>query len=330
MRKVITCASYGGTGSSAVTDFLEEFKGIYCIREYEFRFLQDPYGVRDLEYALLENEHRLNSSFYIKKFIKKIKHISKSPMYKYKKFFKGNFLKITEEYLEELGIYYWNGSWHEDIVEANIFVRFFYYFVRVFQKLILRKKEESFSLKFYKTYYFSKTDFYTATKKYINKLLDLLLENNEYEYIALDQLVPPVNIKNYINYFENLKVVVVDRDPRDLYILNEEFWHEGWIPSENIEIFIRWFRDIRRKSLEKTEGVLRINFEEMVYSYEETCQKLYEFLDLKAENHINKKKIFNPDISIKNTRLWLKYPKYSDEINKIEKELSEYCYNKYE
>ena len=53
--KVISCASYHGTGSSAITDFLGEFDNV-CFNDkiMNFGFVQDPDGISDLEYNLVE------------------------------------------------------------------------------------------------------------------------------------------------------------------------------------------------------------------------------------------------------------------------------------
>ena len=51
--KFISCASYYGSGSSVVTDFVSEFDTVYSFTNEEFRFLQDPDGVSDLEYNLI-------------------------------------------------------------------------------------------------------------------------------------------------------------------------------------------------------------------------------------------------------------------------------------
>lgn len=40
MVKIISCASYYGTGSSAITDFFSEFDNVFSLTNYEFRFLQ--------------------------------------------------------------------------------------------------------------------------------------------------------------------------------------------------------------------------------------------------------------------------------------------------
>ena len=85
--KLITCTGYGSTGSSVVTDLLAEFKDINSYGDFEFRFLQDPHGLRDLEYGLFENNNRLNTDYHIKQFIKYSKFLSKSRVNNYEKYF---------------------------------------------------------------------------------------------------------------------------------------------------------------------------------------------------------------------------------------------------
>ena len=65
--RFITCASYYGSGSSAITDFVSEFRTVYSFTNEEFRFVQDPDGVADLEYHLVENFNRHNSGHAIKR-----------------------------------------------------------------------------------------------------------------------------------------------------------------------------------------------------------------------------------------------------------------------
>ena len=68
--RFISCASYYGSGSSAITDFVSEFDSVYSFTDEEFRFVQDPDGVSDLEYNLVENFNRHNSGHAIKRYKK--------------------------------------------------------------------------------------------------------------------------------------------------------------------------------------------------------------------------------------------------------------------
>ena len=51
--KLLTCASYHGTGSSAVTNLIDECDNVHDMGDYEFRFVHDPDGICDLEYNLV-------------------------------------------------------------------------------------------------------------------------------------------------------------------------------------------------------------------------------------------------------------------------------------
>ena len=44
--------------------------------DYEFRFVQDPDGICDLEYNLVLNNHRHNSGYAIKRYEKNVKYLS--------------------------------------------------------------------------------------------------------------------------------------------------------------------------------------------------------------------------------------------------------------
>ena len=51
--KIISCASYYGSGSSAITDLISEYNSVFSLSTEEFSFVQDPDGISDLEYNLL-------------------------------------------------------------------------------------------------------------------------------------------------------------------------------------------------------------------------------------------------------------------------------------
>ena len=71
--KVITCASYYGCGSSAVTDLISEYEGVKSLTNYEFRFIHDIDGISDSEHHLIDNPNRHNSGHALKRFKKLMK-----------------------------------------------------------------------------------------------------------------------------------------------------------------------------------------------------------------------------------------------------------------
>ena len=58
------------------------------------------------------------------------------------------------------------------------------------------------------------------------------------EYLLFDQLFPSNVNEEYLEYFDFEKVILVDRDPADLYFMNKVFWGSGYIPSEDVKTFI--------------------------------------------------------------------------------------------
>ena len=301
--KIITCAGYHGTGSSIVTDILKEFDNCKSFGEYEFRFIQDPYGIADLEYNLVENNHRLNSSNAIKKYKKNIDFLSGNKLIpKYEKYFEGNFKKISYEYIDDLTNIKYKAQWHQDLIEKGKLYYTFYKIVTRLVTLILRKiknKDEiCFELNSNEEFYLSYPEdmFYEKTIKYIDKLMECLNKENK-EFLALDQLVPPSNCERYLKYFRDLKIIVVDRDPRDLFILEKKYWKDKVIPTDNISDFIEWYK-ITRKHIKNeidNDRVLRVKFEDFIYDYENSMDLIKSFLNLSDSNHKMKKQFFNPE-----------------------------------
>lgn len=342
MKKIITCAGYHGTGSSVITDLLKEFRGIKSFGEYEFRFLQDPNGVGDLEEKLLRNNNRLNSDraiYDFKRYIKKIYKQKKLKFWKknmYKKVFNEKFLIITDEYLKEMIDLEWRGNWLDSEMRDREF----------FNKILFKIKKIIFNIFFVlkkvlklnimttpilENFYFSYPieNFEELTKKYTEKLWEATQRNEK--VLAFDQLVPVCNINKYIRYFNNIKIIVMDRDPRDLYILSKCIWKdERVIPVENVEIFIKHFKLIRKHKDYETydrKNVINLRFEDIIYNYEKTLEKITSFLELDIKEHIYAQKYFNPNISINNTQLFLEYGEFQEDIKIIERELKEYCYD---
>ena len=170
--------------------------------------------------------------------------------------------------------------------------------------------------------------FYRCVREYMNELCAVVDPEKEYKYVFFDQLMPPTNIRRYENYCDSLKIIVVDRDPRDYYMENVLRWGEGWVPAD-VDRYIRLYRGMREqlKREKDSEQVLRLKFEDAVYHYPDFSKNVMNFLGLTAEEHLFPRKYFNPSVSINNTQLWLKKKVDRTIISKIEQQLSEYCYD---
>ena len=148
--------------------------------------------------------------------------------------------------------------------------------------------------------------------------------------VMVDQIVPPSNLPRYTRYFDDIKVVVVDRDPRDLYLLEKMEWKDGVIPYENVESFVKWYRYTRahrQREIFDPRTTLFVRFEDLLTRDEDETARLRNFLRLIEAEHSRPFSGLVPEQSKKNTRKWLEYPDAADDISYIERELSEYIYD---
>lgn len=330
-HKIISCAGFGGTGSSAITDLLSEFNGIKGIGTFEFTILHDVDGVLDLKHFLVDSFERLNSTEALYRFERLINNVEGM----YKPYLGDVFKQESQKYIDAIIDAEWKGFWHQHLYRGSKLEKRIKYKLpekiqRIFQNIFIKKRKYEY------TPYYLRNDiklcydndkFINETKMYINTLLNSLDKKNKYEYLALDQLVTPYNTERYIEFFDELKIIVVDRDPRDLYLLNKIYWKEGWIPSHDVELYVKWFKGIRKNKVNcNNENTLNIKFEDLIYDYQNTVNKIIEFLGIDESSHIDKFKNFNPEKSIKNCRLWENEFRYSDDIANIEENIPEYCY----
>lgn len=334
MKKIIVPTGYMGSGSSAITDLISEYKN--CSNKYksfEYVFLHCPNGVFDLEDKLLNGNNALRSDEAIRSFEQEMNKLYNKKFYwvgNYKKIIGKEFDYETKRYINDLVDFNFDGYWytHED---TNF---------KMFLKLCIRKLLRLLTLKKYKgkpilkysdgirNCFPTPTEFYEKTHKYIYNIISMIDDTND--NIILDQLLLPHNVFRVDNYFDdNLRVIIVERDPRDVYILNKYIWPQRNftipVPTE-AEEFCKFY-DKMRKSEKTTSSnkVLRVNFEDLVYNYDNIVKKIEKFLGFKSEEQVYAKKRFNPEISIKNTQLF-RQKKYENEIKIIEKELKKYLY----
>lgn len=174
--KIITCASYYGSGSSALTDLVAEYDSVKDLSDFEFRFLHCLDGVSDLEYNIVSNHNRANAGHALKRFQRMSEFnngciISK----RYSRFFKNNaYIDLTNRYIEALLDFKYEGYNFYDLYDRGPKMYYFFQFlIRVARRTgvkwinPLRKEETYCSHK-------SEEAFLLATREYISGLLQEL------------------------------------------------------------------------------------------------------------------------------------------------------------
>lgn len=336
-NKIIITSGYMGSGSTAITNLISEIDGYNAINnDFEYVFLHCPNGLFDLEDKLLYGNNALRSDEAIHSFLKCMNDLFDKKHYwvgNYKEHISEKFLKYVNEFIFDLGTQKLNDKW-----------AFWYYkenpTTKILLKRILRKIIYKISLGniilpqpfLYKGEMFAypkPEEFYNSAKKFLNKIYkDMGIEKNN---LVLDQLLLPHNLFRVKNYFnENVRIFVVERDPRDVFLLNKYFWIKQQLavsfPTDVVK-FCKMFRSIKQIEKKVTDSrIYRIKFEDLIYQYDKTVNKIYDALEVDANMHLHKEKIFNPDVSINNTQIFLLNKKYLREADYIAENLKEYIY----
>lgn len=182
-----------------------------------------------------------------------------------------------------------------------------------------------------------------AFDSHLNDYLQGLAGNENSKTLAFDQLIAPNYFELANNSIENFQLLFLDRDWKDQYVeirshVDGMAWkkmkskiHVLGKPINNNELDpIRFFLGLRRSidnfksDIKEKENVLVLDFEDLVYSYDESLAKIEDFTGLKM-NPTKRKSIFNPEVSKKNIGKWLKSD-YQSELRIIANELG-YEYN---
>ncbi len=321
--KLFTTASYYGSGSSAITDLLSEYDSIKALdSSFECRIAYDMFGLSDLEYYLVENNHRHNSSTAINMFLRLCGIYGLNRRIRFENYtsFFPNFKQCVDAYIKELAPMGYKGGSHVDIyMKSDLFIlllKLREWIYHKFHKFTTTNDDSTWTSKGITPYgsELGKFDYHItypidtfldATHRFTENLFKSV-DMGEKEYLMIDQLVPPSNTMRFIKYFKDLKVICVDRDPRDIYYNEKKFWKGGIAPYDP-KLFVEWYKATRQHKLTEKDDkkrVMRIEFEDLIKDYENMCHKIESFLGLSSDMHIAPKSKLNPNLSIKNIKKW--------------------------
>lgn len=322
----IVVAGFGWSGSGAVVDLLKEYNGLID-PGVEFRLIKDPYGIEDLHNAIIRKGDPLNVDIAINDFLwytrKLYDKVSKWNLHvglNYKKCFGDDFLIKTSDYVSALSDFRYESHWWMYEFKES---KFNFLFRKICNHISRNKKTE-------KLYFSVPTEkkFLQETKKYLDSLFNKYI-NFDTKSIVLDQGVSPQNYDNELRYLGNAKIIIVDRDPRDIYTdlcVGGNLIGIECSVTRDAQKYITWHEGHRRncKRIE-SENALYIQFEDLINNYEETVKKIEDFLGLSGVEHIQKKQFFIPIKSKKNIGIWKKYMN-NKELRVFDEYLSDYYY----
>lgn len=334
-HKIVSIDGFYFSGSGAVVDLLKEFNNtsvfsfeddfetktpsyeksygeIYFYSLFHLNKLRQAFINKDI-HLFDQSIKRIIWEYYCLRQNKCLIHIQ-SPFYKTEEFKNYsedlllNILELTEEdknFIKSVPDFYF--PVHVKSPSPQICVKGTSTF---FEKL---KKDFNFSFQKDRHYLYqvkktlSLEQFDSFLIDYLKKIFTYFdnVNNQQSSLIVLDQLLCRQNICEEKNLLQDAKQITVIRDPRDMY-----YWiNTQYVDFDKLELNT-WINTTNKEftNIKQSENRLVIILEDLVFNYDITVKKICNFLGLTVEQHINKYKYFDPEISKHSIGVWKKYP----------------------
>lgn len=320
------CVSgYGWSGSGAVVDLLKEFENFKAIN-VEYPLIAEPFGLIDLEIFLVQSWHFLRHDMAIKNFRSFCQKLNKK-----RSVFNATGLDIStklsidfeeecQDFLDELVEFSYQGR-----------TRINWYSLSKLAIFIMKFKWKFFDQNSTQMNFANPTSqqFISSVQKFHTNIFRNLSDNGK-NNIILDQAIPVNNMYRSLRYLPNSKLIIVDRDPRDIYA--DLVRSKGLIGSEiykldkgSVDKFIIWHKSLRETNSEfyntaYEKNILKLNFEDLSLNYKKTTEQISNFIGSKI---LHKKNLlfFDPTVSKKNIGMW-KHIENQEYIRTIKREIN--------
>lgn len=338
----VAVTGYYGTGSSAVIDLLREYKGVSVVPEIGRLYEHMPFyvsgGLFDTYTLLSKGNTPLGSDKTINNFISAMKRLNDYDYVwfgSYRSLFGDQFMKSTYGFVDSISSRR-TGENSTHIIKSRFsLVKAVMQFAA---KIVYKRKFGQYGVKYIydkNNVYFSMPthdELVKASQKFTSSYFEMF-SKEQAGMNVYDHLIWPQQVDSHAECFDdNLKIIILDRDPRDVFISSKYIWckppigrgepHFGNDPAAFCE---EWRRTVNNEY--KNPNALRIHFEDLIYHYNESVEKIEKFLGLNSKDHIKPKARLQPEKSIENTQVFLAKEVWQQEAELIEKELPEYLYH---
>lgn len=332
---VIGVCGFGYSGSGAVEDLLKEYSCVKSLSsdDIEFSIIYRPDGLCDLKYHVDNPCRYFSSDVAIERFRKRIHSFLKAHSSVFTSSTIRNVELITDEYIHSISDVIWKGWWSYDIDNMEGLALLMYKVLTKITTAISPRLNIKLQQKcYYRDMHISvkPTDFLEKTKKYLVQVFDAIGIDIQHDIVVVNQCFSADNPSLGTLFFDNPKVIVVDKDPRDLYLLmkKESFVGCSWTPTDTVDDFIKFYERMRRgyEDIDK-ERVLLVKIENMIYEYDKTIRTIEEYLEIPSSFHVSPRLYFDPTKSINNTQLFIKHHEMKEDIDKITSQLKDYLFS---
>ena len=303
--EIIVGAGFGSSGLSALMDLLDEVEGFYTTPQ-EFAMFNDPDGLISLESALIDNWSIFQGNVAIRRFKKLAtalsrRYIGPYPNLDYTKFFGKEFNQVVDDYVDSLvNIDFIGLSYGVDSLVKR----------QLNQRVKMLRRSRLTNDKMYVANNLTQEEFIELTQHFVKKLAKLCLDKYEKTSFVFDEGFVSLSLNKVLRYLpDSSKVIVMVRDPRDVYAELKKSGDAWMFQPNKIEDFIAYQNAMFKRWEEQKSQVdnsrfLQVRFDDLIVNYQDEKQRIFEFLSIEEKRHISPQSKLNPNISSENVGRW--------------------------
>ena len=292
--KTVVVLGLMNSGSGCIYDYLSsraDFLSPFATGE--FKLCSDPMGLHNIYNNSYKNFSFFNPSNSMNDFLDYVQKYQNYIVYPKlgngKRLFKSQFLELSEKYIDRITKVLYFGNPEFSNFKINKLDNFY---------LKLKKKKSHF---YPIRIPVNEKVFLKESRLYIKQIILKNLGRKKIDKtknIVLNQasnLFDPVSSSQY---YENSKIIIVTRDPRDTFSSMKTRRSKG-SPSYNVNLFCDWFlscfNHFNFKRTIKNKKVLVIKFENFVNNFDKQNTNICKFLNIKKNYKLknNSEILFN-------------------------------------
>lgn len=339
-KRNIAVTGYYATGSSAVIDLLREYDEVKIVPEigrlYEHVVFYTSGGLFDLCTLLTHANTPQGSDMILNHFVQAMKRLNDNDMVwfgSYKNLYGDKFQNIVDEFVNSIAkSRIAHTAEHVKYSRFSLIKATAQLAAHILQGRKIAKYGRHYVYDKWPVYFAmpSEEELYNAAKKFTSSYFSMISKGHD-GYSIYDHLVWPQQVDVHAKCFDdNFKVIILDRDPRDLYLLNKYYFckihnTKPHLPDTPEAFIAEWKKTVVPQF--SNPNALAVHFEDLIYKYDETVARIEAFLGLDPSEHINIKGKFQPEKSIENTQVFRVKKEWEQEVELITKELPDMLYN---
>jgi len=147
--------------------------------------------------------------------------------------------------------------------------------------------------------------------------------------LVLDQLMNDLefDVDRYKDYIPNLKIIMVYRDPRNVYCFAKKE-NVGWIPHKSVDVFVKWYKImIKHFDVKESNVYLSVSFEKLIDQYDRAVDEIEKYIGMNHASHTKKGMCLDISSSAKNKNIWKVDADNTDAYEEISIHFPDLTYN---